>query len=214
MLKYTQIDMAERRLTANIALCVSLLISTTSGSEATRGRRSDDASPLEVMVSTLSQKVDQLTAHDAVLDAQIAQLTARLAAAETAVAFSAKFGNTDIIHIGQGQTLVYDIILNNLGNGYSKDTGFFTAPSAGTYAFYFNVAQHAGDDGTCTQVDLMHGSTWLLTADACNHFLNTGSNLAVRRLNAGDVVRVQMRAGDKLHGDYHTSFSGWKVSPM
>ena len=59
---------------------------------------------------------------------------------------------------------------------------------------------------------MMHGSTRLLTADACNHYMNTGSNMAVRHLNAGDTVHVQVHLGNKLHGDYHTSFSGMRLA--
>jgi hypothetical protein len=61
-------------------------------------------------------------------------------AAESAVAFTARFTNYEITGLGQGQILKFDLIVSNQGNGYNRNTGEFTAPSAGTYAFYMNVS--------------------------------------------------------------------------
>lgn len=42
-----------------------------------------------------------------------------------------------------GSTLIFDTVETNIGNGYSKTTGIFTAPASGLYAFTWTV--HAAD---------------------------------------------------------------------
>ena len=68
------------------------------------------------------------------------QLLSCTGRAEAMVAFTAKFRHTDVLHLSPGLTLKFDYVVYNAGNGYNPQTGFFTAPSAGTYAFYINVS--------------------------------------------------------------------------
>lgn len=39
------------------------------------------------------------------------------------------------LKLGTGQTIIYNNILTNDGNGYDDKTGVFTCPVAGTYMF-------------------------------------------------------------------------------
>lgn len=36
-------------------------------------------------------------------------------------------------------TLVFDVVIQNIGNGYNPRTGVYTAPTAGEYVFVVNV---------------------------------------------------------------------------
>ena len=50
------------------------------------------------------------------------------------VSFSVNLRNKEI-KLGVGQTVIYDEILTNEGDGYDDRTGVFTCPVAGTYIF-------------------------------------------------------------------------------
>ena len=50
------------------------------------------------------------------------------------VSFSVNVKNKEI-KLGVGQTVIYDEILTNEGDGYEDKTGVFTYPVAGTYIF-------------------------------------------------------------------------------
>jgi hypothetical protein len=63
---------------ATIFALLLLPYHVTLGSLVNRGQRADDSLPLEALVTSLSQKVDQLTAQNQAQDTQIAQLTSRL----------------------------------------------------------------------------------------------------------------------------------------
>ena len=52
------------------------------------------------------------------------------------VAFSATLTNS-IPHVNQDQTIVFDDVLSNVGNGYHASHGIFTAPLPGIYVFRY-----------------------------------------------------------------------------
>jgi hypothetical protein len=58
------------------------------------------------------------------------------------VSFSVRFAlshdvtDREGINLGDQQTLVFDQAVTNVGQAYSLTTGIFTAPAAGTYAFF------------------------------------------------------------------------------
>jgi hypothetical protein len=48
--------------------------------------------------------------------------------------------------IGPHHQLVFAVLVTNYGNGYSKNTGIFTAPQSGVYAFSFIVFPDRGSN--------------------------------------------------------------------
>ena len=56
-----------------------------------------------------------------------------------AVAFSVKFSADPIANVGVGSTLKFDRVVHNLGGSYDTQTGIFTAPTPGTYAFFLGL---------------------------------------------------------------------------
>eukprot|EP00105_Crassostrea_gigas_P010533 XP_011425847.1 PREDICTED: complement C1q subcomponent subunit B-like [Crassostrea gigas] len=59
------------------------------------------------------------------------------------VSFSVNVGSKSLT-LGNGQTLKFDAILTNDGNGYDDRTGVFTCPVAGTYMFVVDALSYPG----------------------------------------------------------------------
>ena len=126
------------------------------------------------------------------------------------VAFSANV-MAKPLELGAGQTVIYDKVLTNDGNGYDDRTGVFTCPVAGTYMFV--VDSHSP------------GPTWLhiylnkirvaslFVAGGHNHPYLQMSRTVVLKLKKGDHVKVVNSAknkGNVFHEGY-SGFSGAKL---
>ncbi|KAL8618116.1 hypothetical protein ACOMHN_044685 [Nucella lapillus] len=104
-------------------------------------------------------------------------------------------------------TVVFDTVLANNGEGYNVETGHFTAPLAGTYLFVATVLS-----GYNTKVE-----TALIVDDkevariysGAHDAHGSGSNAAILNLQAGDRVWVRLlyQGGNHVHG-YYSTFSG------
>ncbi|KAK3085685.1 hypothetical protein FSP39_007145 [Pinctada imbricata] len=125
-----------------------------------------------------------------------------------------KYATVD--NIPGGTTIVYDRVITNKGNGYNRITGKFTAPRGGAFVFtwtavttdYHSINLHLYVNGKrigVAQADSLTGSQ-----------NSSGSNTAVVELKEGDIVRVVCgvwggTSKHRLHGDAHSSFSGWAL---
>ncbi len=119
------------------------------------------------------------------------------------VAFSAHILGDKVISLALGQILAFDQVPTNLGNGYNKDSGSFTAPAAGTYSFsiYF-MSDHTAP---CRLGIYINGES------KCTAFANTlsmSSCTVMQDLNMGDVVNVKVfhRNDNKLYGSVGTGY--------
>ena len=110
--------------------------------------------------------------------------------------------------LGKGQTVVYDGIMTNEGNGYDDRTGVFTCPVAGTYIFVVDA--------------LCQPATWLaltLNKKVIAHFHSSNlysknplvqiSRTVLLKLTKGDHVKV-VSEGDKvfMYGYSYSGFTG------
>ncbi len=104
-------------------------------------------------------------------------------------------------------TLVYDVVITNVGNGYNPSTGVFTAPTAGEYVFFVNVQSY----NTLTiYVDIVLNGTIKVRTMAYTGEFTAGPNLAVLTLQKGDRVGVKHFSGQGyyINGPI-TTFSGF-----
>lgn len=67
-----------------------------------------------------------------------------------AIGFSAVLSNGTLL--GHHQTIKYDKVLTNYGNGYGKCSGHFTAPLKGLYMFSCTVMAINGHDVSVAMV--------------------------------------------------------------
>jgi len=195
-----------------IAIIFAVFFNSVIGIGTNQSYRSDDEDPLNSVVSLLSQKVDQLSARAQTCEDEIAQLKDRVKAVEEPVSFTA-FRRDAYGQVLVGQTIVFDTALTNVGGAYSTQTGFFTAPSPGTYAFFLHMV-HSGiaEDNVKMEADVYVDNQATLRVTACCHGLSSGSNMVTVTLQEGQTVHVKNVYGTRFHATTHSSFSGYKLS--
>lgn len=135
----------------------------------------------------------------------------------TPIAFYAYLrGNLPLQTIQTHQTIVYDQVDLNLGNGYNKANGKFTTPMNGTYVFH--IATGARDQSHATVELMVNGIikdvSW---ADSMDHadrsFATTATPVSLKQ---GDVVLARigsLHGGNILESDsaIRCSFSGFRL---
>ncbi|XP_022345971.2 complement C1q-like protein 2 isoform X2 [Crassostrea virginica] len=110
--------------------------------------------------------------------------------------------------LGKGQTVVYDGIMTNEGNGYDDRTGVFTCPVAGTYMF---VVDALCRQATWLALKLNTTTVALLHRDGLysKNTLVQISRTVLLKLTKGDHVKV-VSEGDKvfMNGYGYSGFTG------
>ena len=132
---------------------------------------------------------------------------------DTLVGFTA-YLNHNVDHLEIDQTVVFNQILFNDGDGYNHATGIFTCPVNGVYLFYFEVG--SGSQHQIVAKLVVNGDNQVgAIADSEYHAYHEaqGSNMAILKLSAGAHVWVEnYRWSDKfVEGDTtdrFTTFSG------
>ena len=133
------------------------------------------------------------------------------------VAFYSYMSKTEV-NIGPHDTLIFDHIETNIGNGYNGHTGAFIVPLNGVYMFFYTVfgtlASHMSFEITVNSV--ARGAIFVDNVAAPSAY--TGSTgVAVFVLNQGDdcFIRTQSTytSTGSINSNYlmRTSFSGVKI---
>ena len=92
-------------------------------------------------------------------------------------------------------TLVFPVVITNVGNSYNPNDGVFTAPMAGVYVFFVNV-QSYGSKSIFVDI-VLNGATKVrtLVSQSSQEYSDAGPNLAVLSLQIGDRVWVKHNSG-------------------
>lgn len=115
-------------------------------------------------------------------------------------------------HVGQDQTVKFDLVKTNIGAGYDPFTGIFVAPNPGTYHFTSVIYNAAIGDDVITQMnknnDILVRGYSAKTTSGESHVMN-----AVVQLQKGDHLFIKHRGSsvDYIRGDLHSSFSGFEI---
>jgi hypothetical protein len=128
--------------------------------------------------------------------------------AHTAIAFTARLVH-DITPVGPGQSINFDRIVTNIGNGYNPHGGVFTARVPGVYIFAVTVMSLPSHYIT---VEMVKDGSELCYTRAEREDYDSATCVATVHLAAGEDVWVKQAAGDGIHGQYST-FSGILITP-
>ncbi|CAG2194978.1 unnamed protein product [Mytilus edulis] len=129
------------------------------------------------------------------------------------VAFMAKNSAT-LENVPAKSAVAYNTVITNLGNGFDKSTGIFTAPSNGVYIFSWTVLTHAGKY-FYTYLSLNGNLITRNYAGAkgvADHI--SSSQNAVLELKRDDKVFVKVQdgyTGQYMFNNDWSSFSGYKL---
>ena len=135
-----------------------------------------------------------------------------------AVVFSARISEdqdspNDGLSLGQHQIVQFNQAITNIGNAYDVHSGIFTAPVAGSYAFFLNQMTPNQHDNLYLDI-IKNGATILdcvFSEGGNSENFDQGSGLVTTHLATGDRVWVQQVYGDAVRGSYWTIFSGFLV---
>lgn len=128
-----------------------------------------------------------------------------------------------------GSTLIFDTVETNIGNGYSKTTGIFTAPASGLYAFTWTV--HAADRflvlpkktseyGEINAALMQNGAVKGVIVADTERAWDSGSStgFVVLETKAGDRILIAVTEYDgqgdifSNNANGRTTFSGFRIS--
>lgn len=108
-------------------------------------------------------------------------------------------------------TMIFDVVITNVGNAYSPSTGVFTSPISGTFVFYVSAVEYVNWN---LHLDIVLNSVskvQLLAYSSAEH--QTGTNMFVLNLQKGDSVWMRHVNGKGYHSQSvpMTPFSGFLV---
>nr|QBA18411.1 type 2 C1q domain-containing protein 4 isoform 2 [Littorina littorea] len=152
-------------------------------------------------------KAEELSLKNALTAAkrEITTLWTKVNRSSKAVGFTARFLNDDGagIPVGNRATLRFDDVVFNAGNGYDPHTGIFTAPVAGTYAFFFNLMAFVYG-----KVEILKNGKYIdyVWANSNN---DQGASQLLVHLEDGGKVWVRQLDIHSLRGGPYTIFTGY-----
>ncbi|KAL3852115.1 hypothetical protein ACJMK2_015798 [Sinanodonta woodiana] len=126
-------------------------------------------------------------------------------------AFSAALSST-ISNLGQRQQVVFDKVINNVGNGYDARHGTFTAQVTGVYEFSVTVLSSGGNFIGAEIVKNGEPVAKARTGDAS--YYTMGTSIVTLQLQKGDDVwvdHISETDSNKLEGQSFTTFSGYLI---
>lgn len=133
-----------------------------------------------------------------------------------AVAFTVRFlndNNSAGLVLSHQQTLKFDDVITNIGNGYDSQTGLFTAPVSGVYAFFLS-AMAVDNSGDLDLVIEKHVVLLdIVYAQGAAGFNDQGSSQVSTHLTAGEQVWVRQETGSRIRGGPWTVYTGYLVQP-
>ena len=109
--------------------------------------------------------------------------------------------------VSAGNTILFDTVRTNIGNGYNIDDGIFTAPVDGIYQFSSTMMTVA--DGEIWAYFSLNGRNMaLIYAHGTEGRHDQGANTIILQLNKGDRVCVVSQRTSGILGAGYSSFSG------
>ena len=118
------------------------------------------------------------------------------------VAFSVHIQVSDTISMTKGNIVIFNEIVTNLGDGYNKDSGSFTAPVSGVYSFslYFMTSNTAWS----------YLGIYVNGESQCNVAGHSAYGVSgcsvIKEIKTGDVVNVRVAHGATLYTNTNENY--------
>ncbi|XP_052777626.1 caprin-2-like [Mya arenaria] len=123
-----------------------------------------------------------------------------------AIAFFATATNNSE-HLGNGQTIIFDNDITNVGSAYNNHQGVFIAPIDGIYVFSATLSSFPN---TADHLKWVKNGQILCYLYVHSSGYDTSGSTIVVELNTGDDISIQNIDPDiKIHGGQYTFFSGF-----
>ncbi|KAK3581029.1 hypothetical protein CHS0354_013925 [Potamilus streckersoni] len=130
------------------------------------------------------------------------------------VAFYVTVSRPDLINLGEHHPIVFDDVVTNVGGAYHRSTGIFTAPIHGIYFFSVTAMVLPGIYGA---LDLVKDGEIIcdFVADSgnANHLVSVTRTLLLE-VRQGSEIWVRTRTSEQIHGNRHTTLSGFLLIQM
>ncbi|KAK3589830.1 hypothetical protein CHS0354_015841 [Potamilus streckersoni] len=124
------------------------------------------------------------------------------------VGFTARLTSTTSSSLYTDQTLVFDNVYVNEGNGYDATTGIFHAPVAGMYVILVTISSVG--DYLSGDVEVLHNGVTVCRVVGPHSYWGGSPCNAIIHLAVGDTVWVREyfhHQDDRIRGDFFTTFS-------
>ena len=121
------------------------------------------------------------------------------------VAFLAVMEST--VSLAEMQTVVFDSVVTNVGNGYDASDGIFAADYSGLYQFSASIMAEQGGE-VWTYIRLNEKRVAMIYARASDQRHDQGANSVILQLQKGDRVSVVNQHTAVVYGGGYSSFSG------
>lgn len=121
------------------------------------------------------------------------------------VAFHAVLTTTSV-SVSSDDTIKFNNVITNVGGGYNRSTGIFTAPVAGYYEFIVTIMAQSGN--SFISKVLINGSDYYCHAYGSSRSQSQGMCDLILYLYQGSTARVTTYSGSALYGNGFSSFSG------
>ncbi|PVD24373.1 hypothetical protein C0Q70_14854 [Pomacea canaliculata] len=136
-----------------------------------------------------------------------------LRASKYQVGFTVRFSADPVTNVGANAIYQFNNVITNVGNGYNHQTGVFTAPVAGLYAFHLNImgtnespAVHLAIEKEGPEVI---GHAW---AEGSTDNYDQGSTTVVVSMQQGQQAWVRHQGGNThIRGSNWSAFTGLLV---
>ena len=121
----------------------------------------------------------------------------------------------DLLNLADNHTILFDREITNTEGAYQNQTGVFTAPTKGLYAFFLTAMSLPGKhqylafvkDGTI--ISYLYPDAYGSTTS-----VETAGNQWVVELDQGSKVWIRTYNAGEIHGNCFTVFSGFLLSEM
>lgn len=127
--------------------------------------------------------------------------------------FTVRFSADPVTNVGANAIYQFDNVITNVGNGYNHQTGVFTAPVAGLYAFHLNFMSTNDSPNIHLTIEKegpeVIGHAW---AEGSTDNYDKVSTTVVVSMQQGQQAWVRHQAGSThIRGSNWSAFTGLLV---